>query len=67
MKHKTLEQVDKERAKFRLACDYYSQLILIGEEDGESWIYWDTKSLDETETLLKSSLSYIKAQKGEEV
>ena len=51
MKHKTLEQVDKERAKFRLACDYYSQLILIGEEDGESWIYWDTKSLDETETL----------------
>ena len=65
MKHKTLEQVDKKRTKFHLACDYYTQLILIGEEDGEYWIYWDTKSLDETETLLKSALTYIKAQKGE--
>jgi hypothetical protein len=53
----------KDRAKFRLASDFYSQVILIGEEDGEAWVYWDTKNLNEAEALLRAALTHIQREK----
>ena len=47
--------------KFKI--EDFKQVVLIGEKDGDAWIDWDTKSIEEAIKLTESALAYLKRAK----